>query len=69
MRYFFFTYSVMLTDKVGIGNVWTDAERFPSSNSIKEIAANNNDGCSLDKIVVTGWQEFSSKEDFDNFNS
>ena len=64
VRYFFFSYVANDGANFANGNIWMAAEKFPSHAEIKSIAENRNPGL---VVVVTGWKEFSSKDDFDAF--
>ena len=71
MRYLFFHYSWTVNrtkrqpSSRGDGNLFAAFSLFPSNNLVKAIARPL---CPIDAvIVVTGWQEFKSREDFFSF--
>ncbi len=76
MRYFIFYYnwSDLLGPKFGWGNVFVKSECFPSQRDIKDKAE---EMCGHKEfppayktdIVLTGWNEFKSKEDYEAFMS
>jgi len=68
MRYFFVVYLAESSTRRATGNLYFEASKFPSNKEIKELARDKKDVCDM-SIVVTGWQEFKNKEDYDNFRS
>lgn len=67
MRYFFFSYNVQNDKKVGRGNIGIMKETFPSDDELREIAAERNPEMTSDNIIITGWNEFKSEEDYYSF--
>lgn len=64
MRYFLFTYTITNNAYTGNGSLWIAASRFPSNNYIRSQATKNS---KADSIVITGWNEFKNKKDFEAF--
>lgn len=64
MRYFFFTYISKNNAYSADGNCFLESEKFPSNEQIKSIAEARNPGTTA---VITWWNEFKSKEDYDAF--
>lgn len=71
MRQFFFTYRADTPDgrRAVVGNLYFECSEFPSNGVLraaageKARAALGPDAC----VILTGWQEFKSKEDYDSF--
>ncbi len=64
-RYLFFSYTCISDTHHGTGNLWGDFDSFPSNDMLKSKAKLSSvEGCT---IVITGWNEFKSKEDFNAF--
>jgi len=63
-RYFLFSYRATSDSKVLDGNFWFCSDRFPSNEWLKSLVNKDNQEFS---ICITGWNEFNSKEDYDNF--
>lgn len=65
MRYFLFHYTFVAGVQSGRGNLFFSHKTFPSMKWVKEQFMND---CPKGaKIVISGWNEFNSKEDFDCF--
>ena len=82
MRYFFFSYSwsntieyqhlntVYPKTESGTGNITLRNPNFPTETEIKHIARESlSYAISTSTIIITNWNEFKNKEDFDNFQS
>ncbi len=65
MRYFLFTYSYVSSSlELRIGSITIIANTFPSRKEIEKLVYTPD---SRGNIVVTGWNEFYSETDFNNF--
>ena len=67
MRYFLFTYTGVTDVQSSVGNLWGEFDSFPSNAFLKSEAAEDS-GLNDADIVITGWNEFKSKEDYDSFS-
>jgi hypothetical protein len=69
MRYFLFSYTFSAIAKAGHGNLFFTSDVFPSNDMLtveaEKIVSKTVDD--ITSIVITGWNEFKSKEDFNSF--
>lgn len=64
-RRLFFTYIATSGTAIAHGNIWGNWDAFPSHSEVQQIARERNSP-DMD-IVITGWNEFKNKEDFERF--
>jgi len=65
-RYFIFHFASGLAR--GNHLIWTEGGRFPTTNFILDVIAKES-GLKTDEIVITGWTEFKSEQDFNDYRS
>lgn len=61
-RYFLFSYSYT----TGTGNLAISSMEFPSNKHLRNLMSGLS-GADVKDIVILGWNEFKSEEDFLNF--
>lgn len=62
MRYFLFHYTFQTPTRSGDGNMAIQSEGFPANKWLKEQATPD-----ASSVVITGWSEFASEEDYNAF--
>jgi hypothetical protein len=63
-RHFLFFYTINTGHYTGSGNIWIACDKFPSNKFLKSMVKFD-----PAHVVINGWTEFSTKEDYDNFIS
>jgi len=64
-RYFLFAYEAVSLTRMNKGNVLVTSRAFPSVSVVADMI--NDTLVAATSVAILGWQEFKSKEDYENF--